>query len=653
MGNTAGTSLVDCGTPIVVKNYAAFNNAVTALGSTAGIILVNGPVAISSAYVVPANVGVLVVQGGYFNQSASITFNGPFSTAGLLTAFYGSGAVTFGAGMVGSIFPQWWGASPTATTSVNETAFNAAIVAANASGGGEVRVVAGTYQFPSGITTVGETTVNSFPITLLSNVALRCDSWNSVITGPDFLVGAYNVTSMPNNVEVRNCKLVSTDVHSAGYVDAWPLGVFVNSSVYPSNPGGSGVTFDHNWIVNSPSTAIMVSTYSDVQVTNNRIDTAGENAIEFQSFFSGACTQRIRVIGNTVNAYSTGPGTNGSGIVFFGCHNDVVVNDNILDATGNIGTTVNSAGILLYSDNFPTATIGTQGVANGNTIIGGTYSLHEYNASRTLFEGNKLVYPDGQAIDKATASNSEFKNNLITIANPNHAYTQTLLNVYPELIRDNTVNQTVITPTFNVGYNMGFANWSAGTATFPDLWTDGVGDGSGSVAVSSVAQLVSPPYGPFGLTVVSAEGGFSIVRNFMNPTVPNEHWLVVTAMVQSSTTNCCMLSIRTSDGDFYSNVAPTGASAGWVSVALAALVSSGSVQDSVRLWTAAGATANWTGVSPSLDAPSGYAYSPINGNPIPTQTTTVPTVGQGVCWKTVATLGTCTAGIWPACSTCN
>jgi hypothetical protein len=32
---------------------------------------------------------------------------------------------------------------------------------------------------------------------------------------------------------------------------------------------------------------------------------------------------------------------------------------------------------------------------------------------------------------------------------------------------------------------------------------------------------------------------------------------------------------------------------------------------------------------------------------------TTPTAGAGVCWKTTSTLGTCTAGTWPNCSTCN
>ena len=43
----------------------------------------------------------------------------------------------------------------------------------------------------------------------------------------------------------------------------------------------------------------------------------------------------------------------------------------------------------------------------------------------------------------------------------------------------------------------------------------------------------------------------------------------------------------------------------------------------------------------------------VNGVAVPTETGTTPTVGAGVCWKTTTTLGTCTAGTWPSCSTCN
>jgi hypothetical protein len=43
----------------------------------------------------------------------------------------------------------------------------------------------------------------------------------------------------------------------------------------------------------------------------------------------------------------------------------------------------------------------------------------------------------------------------------------------------------------------------------------------------------------------------------------------------------------------------------------------------------------------------------LTGGTEPAISSTVPTVGAGTCWKTTTTLGTCTAGTWPNCTTCN
>jgi hypothetical protein len=48
-----------------------------------------------------------------------------------------------------------------------------------------------------------------------------------------------------------------------------------------------------------------------------------------------------------------------------------------------------------------------------------------------------------------------------------------------------------------------------------------------------------------------------------------------------------------------------------------------------------------------------FCYDGSKWNPPPGLASTTPTVGGGVCWKTTATLGTCTAGTWPSCTTCN
>jgi hypothetical protein len=57
---------------------------------------------------------------------------------------------------------------------------------------------------------------------------------------------------------------------------------------------------------------------------------------------------------------------------------------------------------------------------------------------------------------------------------------------------------------------------------------------------------------------------------------------------------------------------------------------------------------HWVEVSPS----SNITATTINGQS-PTTRSGTPTPGAGVCWKTPTTLGTCTAGTWPNCTTCN
>jgi hypothetical protein len=61
-----------------------------------------------------------------------------------------------------------------------------------------------------------------------------------------------------------------------------------------------------------------------------------------------------------------------------------------------------------------------------------------------------------------------------------------------------------------------------------------------------------------------------------------------------------------------------------------------------------------TGTTGNLSSFSGGTLtdSGLTAATIPTKSGT-PTPGAGVCWKTSNTLGTCTAGTWPNCSTCN
>lgn len=95
-----------------------------------------------------------VLPGGGFSGSGAITIKGPFE-AGLYQVFNGTNAVTFGAGRINGVYPEWWGAVPdyvlggSATTDCT-TAIQMAATAAKNTGITLVLSV-GNYLISSGI----------------------------------------------------------------------------------------------------------------------------------------------------------------------------------------------------------------------------------------------------------------------------------------------------------------------------------------------------------------------------------------------------------------------------------------------------------------------------------------------------------------------
>jgi hypothetical protein len=79
---------------------------------------------------------------------------------------------------------------------------------------------------------------------------------------------------------------------------------------------------------------------------------------------------------------------------------------------------------------------------------------------------------------------------------------------------------------------------------------------------------------------------------------------------------------------------------------------SGAVANGVAAWvnTGPGTPGTWAGI-PLGDSSGKLAASQLQTAPPLISGT--PTAGAGVCWKSATTLGTCTAGTWPNCSSCN
>jgi len=118
-------------TPYVdVRDYASFSVAIDAIGASEKTLLIPNEQAVAADKTVPANVTLKFLQGGSLNiaTTKTVTINGHVE-AGPYQIFKwaGTGAVALGASAVKEIYPEWWGASPSASAAVNSLGFIAAL----------------------------------------------------------------------------------------------------------------------------------------------------------------------------------------------------------------------------------------------------------------------------------------------------------------------------------------------------------------------------------------------------------------------------------------------------------------------------------------------------------------------------------------------
>lgn len=115
------------------SDYATFKAAVDAIGATNIILCIYAPITLASsgAVTVPANISLEFKRGGYINKGSAttLTINGPIVGNPMHQLFYGFGIndITINIGACSAIYPQWWGASPSASASTNYTAFMSAL----------------------------------------------------------------------------------------------------------------------------------------------------------------------------------------------------------------------------------------------------------------------------------------------------------------------------------------------------------------------------------------------------------------------------------------------------------------------------------------------------------------------------------------------
>lgn len=115
-------------------NYATLTEALNTIQtSQVTLIIPAGVVAVAANTTIPANVHLMVLNGGRFAvaDGVTLTINGPLA-AGLYQIFScsGSGKVVFGPGAISQAYPEWWGAKADGVTDC-AAAFQAAVNAFN------------------------------------------------------------------------------------------------------------------------------------------------------------------------------------------------------------------------------------------------------------------------------------------------------------------------------------------------------------------------------------------------------------------------------------------------------------------------------------------------------------------------------------------
>lgn len=98
--------------------YNTFTECVASIGGNEGTIMIPNEQAITADLIIPANITLRFIQGGYLNVSAgvTVTINGTIE-AGLYQIFKGSGLVVFsgtriGNGLLKNMYPHWEGGHP-------------------------------------------------------------------------------------------------------------------------------------------------------------------------------------------------------------------------------------------------------------------------------------------------------------------------------------------------------------------------------------------------------------------------------------------------------------------------------------------------------------------------------------------------------------
>lgn len=101
------------------NDYPDFATAISNIGSTEKTLVVSKSMTVSTNTTVPANIRLRFERGGELavGNGVTVTINGPVEAGSYkIFALTGTGAITFGGGMVDTYLPEWFGAVGDLTT---------------------------------------------------------------------------------------------------------------------------------------------------------------------------------------------------------------------------------------------------------------------------------------------------------------------------------------------------------------------------------------------------------------------------------------------------------------------------------------------------------------------------------------------------------
>ena len=204
---------------IDAADYSTFTDAINAaIGKT---LFISSSITLEAGAInIPATVlGVYPLAPGVISKGSatSFTINGPVvgNPMHQWLSGFAAGEVTFGDGIVEYFRPQWWGLSLSASATTNTLAMHCAAAAANAIGGGVVKV-------PSG----GSFALSQFTFGSMSNVIIEGSSqgynYGSAKSSSDFTVTT-GVWGIRFPVTSAYCELRNINVSSNGSLsDTYP-----------------------------------------------------------------------------------------------------------------------------------------------------------------------------------------------------------------------------------------------------------------------------------------------------------------------------------------------------------------------------------------------------------------------------------------------